>query len=143
MFVKYSYSTEKEYHLPELSKLVLLKTGPFSIKWKISSLAYEINLSTGWCIHLMISVVHLKQANGLIESFWFASSLPVLVNDREEYEIAKLIDEHSSRDNQEYKVKWKEYKSQFNKFTWEPASAIEKDISKLVRQYHNTKCWHE
>jgi hypothetical protein len=44
------------------SQLCPVKQGPFRIKRRVGRLAYELELPPSWRMHLVISVIHLKQA---------------------------------------------------------------------------------
>ena len=53
----------QEYQVSDLKNLKLSQqwVGPFSVKWKVDSLIYELkDISSNWKIHLMISVTMLE-----------------------------------------------------------------------------------
>ena len=113
------------YSLPGLKnrKFANQKTGSFSIKRKIESLAYELKLSEEWKIHSVIFITQLKstlKGGDLYKRLSLNHSSSVVKRDNF-YELKWLLSKRTWRYEQgkpwtEYLVKWKGYEPEFRKW---------------------------
>ena len=62
VYLKMTKQNRSNYHLPKSNFLSIKKLSSFSIKKKVKNLIYELELSTSMKIHLVVSIIHLKQA---------------------------------------------------------------------------------
>lgn len=142
------HAQEPEYHVGEkvwLSaenintdrpsvKLASKQLGPYDIESKVSTHAYRLKLPRTMKIHPVfhISLLSRYRADtipGRIQEV----PPPVIVEDAEEWEVAKVLDSRYHRGNLQYKVEWRRFDEQDE--TWEPYTNLE-NSQELVDEYH-------
>ena len=120
-----------KYHVSDVKnkKLFIQQVDCFSVKWWISSLAYELKLSANMKIHSVMSIINLKSVSSE-KDFYNQSyndhSLPMkedhnIDDEWKSFYIEKLLDHHLCHyecDKQiiKYLVKWTGYRSEFNEW---------------------------
>ena len=70
------------------------------------SLSYQLNLSSDFHIHDMISIIHLRKFNDIDDDI---NLFLIIINDIEKWKIKKIEDERISQEIVEYLIKWKDY----------------------------------
>ena len=115
----------------------------FLIKRRVDRLTYELNIFVRWKIHFVISMTQLESAFSVQDSYnrlRFDHSNSVYVEDdieiEKSYEMKKVIDKRVKKLNTtsvtQYKIKWKEYDSEFDE--WKSVSQLENCMN-LVKKY--------
>ena len=144
-----------EYHISDVKnkKLFIQQVGCFSIKWWVSSLAYELELPANMKIHSVMSVINLKSVlpekdlyNQLYNDHSSLMKEDHNVNDEwKSFYIEKLFDccLHCYRCDKQiikYLVKWTDYESEFNEWYREDLldSVIELMLEYEVHQNSNS-----
>ena len=102
-----------DYHVSNQFFLMVKKLKPFSIKRKISDLAYELTLFSFMKIHSVISVIHLDQTRKdtfeRLTSFHAADSESIIVDDEKHYVVEKFLKAKIRDEKSDFIVKWKGY----------------------------------
>ena len=137
VFLKMAKQKAIDYHLSKSSSLIVKKIDPFSIKKKIKNLVYELKFLRSMKIHLVISVIHLKQAreDDFEKKTTSASSGSVIVNEAPQWVVDRVVEKKIRDDKPEYKIKWKEY----DEITFESEEDIIQNISDLIRKFNERK----
>ena len=106
-----------DQHLP--SKIRQCWVGPFSVTRVISLVAYELDLPSGWKIHLVFHVSNL-QRYVRSERFARVEKPPprVLVDGEEEYEVQATLRHKGKGARRLYQVLWKGHP--VTEASWEP-----------------------
>ena len=94
VYVKLAKIEQMKYHVSLFNFLIIKKLDFYSIKKKISSLTYEIALSSTMHIHSIISMIHLKQVR--TDSFEREISKItfhelIIIDDHEKYVMKKIL----------------------------------------------------
>jgi hypothetical protein len=117
-------------------KLAPRRYGPFTIKEKISPVAYRINLPNHMKIH---NVFHIDLLTPFHQSDNYGEAFPQpppdLIEGEEEYEVEEIISDRTIRRKRQYLVKWNGYPSSEN--TWVAAKDLH--APELLRDYHDSK----
>ena len=117
-------------------KLAPRRYGPFTIKEKISSVAYRINLPQHMKIH---NVFHIDLLSPYHETDSYGEAFPQpppdLIEGQEEYEVEEIISDRMIRRKRQYLVKWKGYPSSEN--SWVAAQDLH--APQLLKDYHDSK----
>ena len=117
-------------------KLAPRRYGPFTIKEKISSVAYRINLPQHMKIH---NVFHVDLLSPYHETDSYEEAFPQpppdLIEGQEEYEVEEIISDRMIRRKCQYLVKWKGYPSSEN--SWVAAQDLH--APQLLKDYHDSK----
>jgi hypothetical protein len=117
-------------------KLAPRRYGPFTIKEKISSVAYRINLPQHMKIHNVFHIDLLSPYNQTeIYGEAFPQPPPDLIEGEEEYEVEEIISDRTIRRKRQYLVKWKGYPSSEN--SWVAANDMR--TPQLLKDYHDSK----
>ena len=109
--------------------------GPFPIKRRINSVAYELELPDSFRIHPVFHVTLLKP--DVANPFPGRSTdppEPVLVNGEEEFEVESILDCRRRRNQVQFLVKWKGYGPEEN--SWEPERNIH--AKRLIRSFKDS-----
>jgi hypothetical protein len=117
-------------------KLAPRRYGPFTIKEKISPVAYRLNLPQHMKIHDVFHVDLLspyQQSESYGEAF--PQPPPDLIEGEEEYEVEDIISDRMIRRKRQYLVKWKGYPSSEN--SWVAAKDLH--APGLLKDYHDSK----
>jgi hypothetical protein len=132
MFLKMTKSKKSEYHVLNQSSSSLKKLKSFKIIRRMSSLAYELELSDFMKNHSIISIIHLKQARkNSFERTIFTTSSSLTENDEEIFVIEKILKKRSLNDTNELLIKWKDWK----KSTWKSKKIIQTNVSKMIKKF--------
>ncbi|MBW0502061.1 hypothetical protein O181_041776 [Austropuccinia psidii MF-1] len=112
--------------------------GPFEVPKKIGSHAYHLMLTQQWksvqpVFHVSLSEP-VKQSN--IPNQHQLPPPPVIVEEKEELEVAQVLDLKLKRGKLWYLVEWKGFSEDPERTTWEPASNITKSPD-LVNYFHS------
>ena len=121
-------------------KLQARYIGPYRIEKKISSVTYRLELPATLKIH---PVFHVS----LLKKYEEPTNIPyrknprepppaVVVDDHEEFEVEKILDERVRRQKKEYLVHWKGYPEYDS--SWEPAMNLQ-NAKEAVREFHERK----
>jgi transposase InsO family protein len=117
-------------------KLAPRRYGPFTIKEKISPVAYRINLPNHMKIH---DVFHIDLLTPFHETEIYGEAFPQpppdLIEGEEEYEVEEIVNDRTIRRKREYLIKWKGYPSSEN--SWVKAKDLH--APELLKDYHDSK----
>ena len=117
-------------------KLAKLYDGPFKVKARVSTNAYELELPASVRLHPVFNVSQLRPYHDPSARFpgrIIDPQPPVVVDGEEEYEVEEIISHRNARRRREYLVKWAGYSSLDN--TWVPLSNL-KNAQEKVDRYH-------
>ena len=115
VYIRLAKKLRPGYKLASSTALDAIKIGPFPVKSKVSTGAYELDLPAHMKIHPVIAVIHLEPANPDPYEREIQPPPPVLVDGEERYVIDKLLKKERRRepgDKQKrvyYKVRWAGY----------------------------------
>jgi hypothetical protein len=117
-------------------KLAPRRYGPFTIKEKISPVAYHINLHAHMRIH---NVFHIDLLSPFHETEVYGEAFPQpppdLIEEEEEYEVEEIVADRTCRRIQQYLIRWKGYPSSEN--SW--VNAKDLHAPELLKEYHDSK----
>jgi hypothetical protein len=116
-------------------KLAKLYDGPFKVKARVSTNAYELELPASVQLHPVFNVSQLRPYHDPSAKFpgrVIDPQPPVVVDGEEEYEVEEILSHRDARRRREYLVKWAGYSSLHN--TWEPLSNL-KNAQGAVDRY--------
>lgn len=116
------------------AKLAAKRLGPFEVRKKISSHAYELALPPSMKNHPVFHISRLTpHVPDSIPGRIQVPPPPVVVDDDEEWEVEDILSSKYYYNKLQYLVKWKGYPPDQN--TWEPFGNVEHAID-LVNTYH-------
>ncbi|MBW0549941.1 hypothetical protein O181_089656 [Austropuccinia psidii MF-1] len=112
--------------------------GPFESWKKIGSHAYHLKLpQKSKSVHPVFRVSLLEPVkHSTIPNFHQLPPPPVLVEEKEECEVAQVLDSKLKRGNLWYLVEWKGISEEPERTTWEPASSSTNSLD-LVKDFHS------
>ena len=120
-----------DQHLP--SKVRHRWVGLFSVAKVISSVAYELDLPSGWKIH---PVFHVSNLRRYVRSERFARvekpPPPILVDGEEEYEVESILRHKGKGARRLYQALWKGHP--VTEASWEPKLNL-RNASSLLEDY--------
>ena len=134
----------RDYEINEQhKKLDNQRCEPFLIKKRVDRLTYELNILLRWKIHFVISMAQLESTSSVQNSYNRSrldhSNSVYVENDIEiekSYEMKRVIDKRIRKFDTisitQYKIKWREYDSEFDE--WKSVSQL-KDCMNLVKEY--------
>ncbi len=112
VFLKFIKSEKSEYQVFNHFSLSSKKIDLFQIVKKLSSLTYELDLSSSMKVHFVISVIHLEQANEDQYNRDISKiSKALKENEKKIFVVEKIIKQRKTDEIDEYLVKWKEYEN--------------------------------
>jgi transposase InsO family protein len=115
------------------AKLDYKRLGPFTIKKRLSSHAYELVLPDTMKVHPVFHVSLLAPiATDPIPGQLAKPAPPVIVDGQEEHEVEEILDSRRSRNRIHYLVKWTGYHDP----TWEPLQNVT-HCHELLQTFHN------
>ena len=124
-----------DYHVSNQFFLTIKKLKSFSIKRKMSDLAYELILFSFIKIHSVISVIHFDQTRkNTFErsaSFHAADLKSIIVNDEKHYVIEKFLKTKIRDEKFDFIVKWKNYEKKI----WKFEKKIKKNFFNLIKKF--------
>ena len=86
------------------------REGPFTITKVLSPLSYELKLPTSWKIHPVFHASLLTPYHkNEIHRPNFPAPPPDLIDNKEEYEIERILKHHGPPKNQSYLIRWQGY----------------------------------
>ncbi|MGH2639667.1 MAG: chromo domain-containing protein, partial [Rhabdochlamydiaceae bacterium] len=119
------------------AKLDYKRLGPFTIKKRLSSHAYELALPDTMKVHPVFHVSLLEPiATDPIQGQLTEPAPPVIVDGQEEHEVEEILDSRRSRNRIQYLVKWTGYHDP----TWEPSQNVT-HCYELLRAFHSRYPW--
>ena len=117
-------------------KLAPRRYGQFTIKEKISPVAYCINLPVHMCIHDVFHIDLLSPFNQTeVYGEAFPQPPPKLIEGEEEYKVEDIVADKTHRRIQQYLIKWKGYPSSEN--SW--VNTKDLHAPELLKEYHDFK----
>jgi len=118
-----------------LSKKLLNKFAEsFHIQDIVEKQAYRLYLSTHYWIHNVFHVSYLKLYNWCLNNKIMQVLPPLkLINEKEEYEVEKILEKQRRKDKLWYKVKWINYSSEYDQ--WISEQDLD-DASELHEMYN-------
>ncbi|MBW0491545.1 hypothetical protein O181_031260, partial [Austropuccinia psidii MF-1] len=118
-------------------KLLERWLGPFEVLKKIGSHAYHLKLHQQWkSVHPVFHVSLLEPVkNSTIPNRHQLPPPPVLVEEKEEWEVAQALALKLKRGDLWYLVEWKGFSEEPERTTWEPASSLTNSPD-LVKDLH-------
>ena len=94
----------------ETAKLALRQYGPFKVVTKIAEISYQLELPTGWKIHPVFHASLLTPYNETNTHGPNFLELPLnIIEGEPEWEVEKVLSEHTYQNKQQYLVRWKDY----------------------------------
>lgn len=116
------------------AKLAAKRLGPFTVKEKISSHAYRLDLPHSMKIHPVFHISLLTPHTvDTIPGRTQIPPPPIVVDDEDEWEVEKVLNSRFRYRKLQYLVKWKGFGEDGN--TWEPAENLEHSPD-LVSEFH-------
>jgi len=107
---------------------------PFHIQDIVEKQAYRLYLPTHYWIHNVFHVSYLKFYNQHLDDEITQMLPPLkLINEKEEYEVEKILEKQRRKDKLWYKIKWIGYPSEYNQ--WIPEQDLD-DASELHEAYN-------
>ena len=117
-------------------KLAPRRYGPFTIKEKISPVAYHINLPAHMHIHDMFHIDLLSPFNETeVYGEAFPQPPPELIGGKKEFEVEDIVANRMRRCIRQYLIKWKGYPSSKN--SW--VNVKDLHTPELLKEYHDSK----
>ena len=128
-------------------KLFNQRCEPFLMKRRIEKLSYELDLSSTWRIHSVISVVQLKPAVFTEDSYNRSRSnhsdsvqIEENIETEKSYEIERIVVKRIRKYERtkvtQYCIQWKEYEFEYNE--WKSISALN-NCMKLIEKFESAK----
>ncbi|KIO17550.1 hypothetical protein M407DRAFT_84869, partial [Tulasnella calospora MUT 4182] len=116
------------------TKLAAKRLGPYHIKKKISSHAYELDLPSTMKIHPVFHISLLtRYEEDTIPGRIQPTPPPVIVDEEEEWEVEAILNSRYYRKKLQYLIKWKGFDDSHN--SWQPEADVE-HCQELVEEYH-------
>ncbi|MBW0491759.1 hypothetical protein O181_031474 [Austropuccinia psidii MF-1] len=113
--------------------------GPFEVIKKIGSHAYHLKLPLQWkLVHPVfhVSLLELVKQSSIPNCNHFPPPPPGLVEEKEEWEVAQVLDSKLKRGKLWYLVKWKAFSKDPERTTWELAFNLTNSPD-LVKDFHS------
>ena len=142
VWLKLAKGTNVGYRLPNMSSIDVNKIGPFKVKRRIGSVAFELELPVHLKIHPVISCIHLEPAleDPLDRT---APPLPPLTIDGEErYIIDRIVRKERRRERGDrelkiyYKIRWQGYSP--HEDSWIEEEELRSQVPELVDTYNSS-----
>jgi hypothetical protein len=116
-------------------KLDYIKLGPFQILKKIGHCSYKLKFPSRIKRHPVYHVIYLEKYNeNIIQNRVQEPSLPIIIDNEEEYEVNKILDSRINLNKLEYLVDWNGYS--INDRSWESVSNL-RNTSELINEFHS------
>ncbi|MBW0532850.1 hypothetical protein O181_072565 [Austropuccinia psidii MF-1] len=110
--------------------------GPFEVLKKIGCHEYHLKLPQQWkSVHPVFHVSLLEPVKQSTIPNLHQLPPPVLVEEKEEWEVAQVLDSKLKRGKIWYLVEWKGFSEYPERTTWEPASNLTNSTD-LVKDFH-------
>jgi hypothetical protein len=119
-------------------KLMTKYLGPYKILEKVGTVSYKLQLPPTMQVHNVFHVSLLrpyKNPTQVDPYHQLQPPPPVIINDREEYEVEEILDKRIYYNHPQYLVKWHGY--DLNDATWEPVSNLE-HARELLEEFENS-----
>ena len=144
--IRIEYSTRFEYSIRHDQfinrKISRQRCDFFFVKWRVERFAYELNLSSIWCVYSVILMTQLKfvsiDENSYRRLRFSHFDVVEMKNDTSNfqfYEIKKIVDKRIRKYNRiyviQYLIKWLKYESKYDK--WKNFVALKNSI-KLIKK---------
>ena len=137
VYIRMVKGTNRGYRLPGGSSLSVLKQEPFKVLRKVGRLAYKLELPPHIKIHPVISIIHLEPVLPDTYNRPRPKPGPILVGDKEEFMVEKIVDHEIRGRTTFYRVRWQGYDSIDD--TWEPGPYMESKVPELINRYQRQK----
>ncbi|MBW0493060.1 hypothetical protein O181_032775 [Austropuccinia psidii MF-1] len=111
--------------------------GPFEVIKKIGSHSYHLKLPFQWkSVHPVFHVSLLEPVKQSRISNHNQLPPPVLVEEKEEWQVAQVLDSKLRRGKLWYLVEWKGFSKHPERTAWEPSSSLNSSPD-LVKDFHS------
>jgi hypothetical protein len=109
--------------------------GSFTIEACVRHGAYRLALPPQlWCLHPVFLVIKLSLVlPDLIQDYWPAPLLPILLNGEDEYKVKAILDSQTRYNCLKYLVKWKGYDDSHNSWQMHHQFHVQ---AKVVKFHH-------
>ena len=114
-------------------KLDWKRIGPYTIKRKVGTQAYQLDLPRTLKLHNVFHVSLLEPYKSSTIRKHRPPPPPIIIDSFEEYEVEKILDSKRFRKQLKYLIKWEGYPVSEN--SWEPAAHL-KNAPDLVKEFH-------
>lgn len=139
MWLKLARGTKHGYKLPNASDLDVIKTGPFTVKRRVSKVAFELDLPEHFKIHPVISCIHLEPALEDPYNRQPPPPAPVIVDGEERYIIDRILKKEQRRQPGDrtrrgyYKVRWQGYGPRDD--SWIEEKELREQVPEMVEAF--------
>jgi len=113
-------------------KLMERFVGPYKIKGIISSNAIELELPKTIKIHPVVNVSRVRLYKPQVEGQKKTPPKPVIIEEKEEFEVEKILNKRVVWGKEKFLVQWKGYTAEGD--TWESRENLE-NVNELVEEF--------
>jgi len=113
-------------------KLMEHFVGPYKIKGIISSNAIELELPKTIKIHPVVNVSRVRLYKPQVEGQKKTPPKPVIIEEKEEFEVEKILNKRVVWGKEKFLVQWKGYTAEGD--TWESRENLE-NVNELVEEF--------
>ena len=106
--------------------------GPYKIKGIISSNAIELELPKTIKIHPVVNVSRVRLYKPQVEGQKKTPPKPVIIEEKEEFEVEKILNKRVVWGKEKFLVQWKGYTAEGD--TWESRENLE-NVNELVEEF--------
>lgn len=112
VWLKLAKGTKMGYRLPNVLDLDVIKTGLFTVKERVSKVAFRLDLLDDYKIHLVISCIHLEPAKEDPYNRQIPPPTPIIIEGEERYLIDRILKKEQRRQPGDrarhvyYRVRW-------------------------------------
>jgi len=113
-------------------KLTERFVGPYKIKKVISLNTVELELPSTVKIHLVVNVSRIHRYVGQVEGQKREQPLPVIIKEKEEWEVERILNKQQVRGKDKYLVCWKGFTADSD--TWEGSENL-KNAKEVIKEF--------
>jgi len=124
----------------QMEKLTECFVGPYKVKAIISSNAIELDLPTTVRIHPVVNVSRVQQYKSQVEGQRKEAPQPVVIEEKEEWEVEKIMNKRKLQGREKYLVRWKRCMAEED--IWKSRENL-KNVMKLVEEFEREYCREE
>jgi len=115
-----------------MEKLTETFVGPYKVKSIVSTNAIELELPSTVKIHLVVNVSRVQRYTSQVEGQKRERPQPMVIEDKEKWEVEKIMNKRQVRERDKYLVQWKGCTAEED--TWESRENL-KNASDLVEEF--------
>jgi len=113
-------------------KLIERFVGPYKIKKIISLNTVELELSSTIKIHPVVNVSRIYRYVGQVEGQKKEQPAPVIIEEKEEWEVKQILNKRKVRGKDKYLVRWKGFTAELD--TWEGRENL-KNAQEAIKEF--------